>query len=116
MMRRPPKYVNGFVDRHGKPRFYFRRPGSKSVKLPGLPWSPQFMAAYEHALAGQPEPVGAAKVLPGTIRALTVSYYQSPAFSSLRSSTQTIYRNIIDKLCRETGKDGRQHGDRSGIS
>jgi len=37
-----PKFVQGFVDRHGKPRFYFRRPGFKSVPLPGLPWSPQF--------------------------------------------------------------------------
>ena len=25
LMRRPPKYVHGFLDRHGKPRFYFRR-------------------------------------------------------------------------------------------
>jgi hypothetical protein len=24
-MRRAPKYVHGFIDRHGKPRFYFRR-------------------------------------------------------------------------------------------
>jgi hypothetical protein len=27
MMRRLPKFVQSFVDRHGKPRFYFRRPG-----------------------------------------------------------------------------------------
>jgi len=74
-MRRPPKFVNGYIDRHGKPRFYFRRAGFKKVPLPGLPWSPEFMAAYEKALAGQPIPVGAARVLPGTIRALAVSYY-----------------------------------------
>ena len=35
-----PKYVRGFQDRHGKPRFYFRRKGYKSLPLPGLPWSP----------------------------------------------------------------------------
>ena len=40
-MKRPPKYVQAFIDRNGKPRFYFRRPGFKSVPLPGLPWSPQ---------------------------------------------------------------------------
>jgi len=49
-MRRPPKFVNGYIDRHGKPRFYFRRAGFKKVPLPGLPWSPEFMAAYHHAL------------------------------------------------------------------
>jgi hypothetical protein len=40
LMRRPPKYVNGFIDRHGRPRWYFRRAGFKKVPLPGLPWSP----------------------------------------------------------------------------
>jgi hypothetical protein len=44
-----PKFVQGFVDRHGRPRFYFRRPGFKRVPLPGLPWSPEFMAAYQEA-------------------------------------------------------------------
>ncbi len=47
LMRRPSKYVHGFIDRHGKPRFYFRRAGFKKVPLPGLPWSSQFMEAYE---------------------------------------------------------------------
>ena len=28
-----PKYVHGFVDRHGKPRFYFRRPGFETKRL-----------------------------------------------------------------------------------
>jgi hypothetical protein len=45
------RYVNEFIDRHGKPRYYFRRPGSRSVKLPGLPGSIEFMDAYQAALA-----------------------------------------------------------------
>jgi integrase len=102
-MKRPPKFVNGFNDRHGKPRFYFRRPGFKSVPLPGLPWSPQFMEAYENALAGQPLQVGASRTKPGTIRSLAVSYYNSIAFRSMKSSTQSVYRNIIDRFCREHG-------------
>jgi hypothetical protein len=69
-MRRPPKYCHGFIDRHGKPRWYFRRPGFKRVPLPGLPWSREFMAAYEQALAGQPEPIGAARVKPGSFTIL----------------------------------------------
>ena len=48
-MRRPPNYVHGFIDRYGKPRFYFRRAGHKRMPLPGLPWSPEFMAEYEAA-------------------------------------------------------------------
>ena len=34
LMRRPPKFVHGFIDRHGKARFYFRRPGYKRAPLP----------------------------------------------------------------------------------
>jgi integrase len=103
LMRRPPKYVQGFIDGHGKPRFYFRRPGFKQVPLPGLPWSPKFMGAYEEALAGQPAQIGSVRVKPGTIRALAVSYYNSLGFRSLKPSSQAIYRRIIDALCREHG-------------
>ena len=49
-----PPYVHGFIDRNGKPRFYFRRRSYKSLPLPGLPWSPTFMAAYETAMQGDP--------------------------------------------------------------
>jgi len=64
VMHRLPKFVHGFIDRHGKPRFYFRRPGFKQLPLPGLPWSPEFMRAYEEALAGQPALIGSERVKP----------------------------------------------------
>ncbi|ODR98925.1 hypothetical protein AUC68_07070 [Methyloceanibacter methanicus] len=112
MMRRPPKYVHAFVDRHGKPRFYFRRPGFKKVPLPGLPWSPQFMEAYEAALAGQHLEVGGARTKPGTIRALAISYYNSAAFRSLKPITQSTYRNTIDRLCDGRDRDGKVLGDK----
>jgi integrase len=113
-MGRPPKFVHGYIDRHGKPRFYFRRAGFKKVPVPGLPWSPEFMAAYEQALAGQPVQLGSARVKPGTVRALAVSYFQSVDFRSMKASTQGIYRNIIDRFCREHGDKraallGRDH-------
>jgi hypothetical protein len=37
VMRRLPRYVHGFIDRHGKARFYFRRAGFKKIALPGCP-------------------------------------------------------------------------------
>jgi integrase len=104
LMRRPPKYVNGYIDRHGKPRFYFRRAGFKGVALPGLPWSPEFMAAYEEAFTGQGKvEIGAKRTIPGTVRALAVSYFQSVDFRSMQVSTQGVYRNIIEAFCREHG-------------
>jgi len=103
LMRRPPQYCNGFIDRHGKARWYFRRAGFKKVPLPGLPWSPEFMAAYEQALVGQPAPIGAKRTIPGTLRALAVSYFASSAFRTARPSTQRIYRGVVDRLCAEHG-------------
>jgi integrase len=115
-MRRPPKYVQAFLDRHGRPRFYFRRAGFRPVPLPGLPWSPEFMAAYEAALTGQPSPLGASRVKPGTVRALAVSYFASIDFRSMKSSTQGVYRNIVERFCRESDRDGNAYGDKSALT
>jgi hypothetical protein len=93
LMRRPPKYTNGFVDRYRKPRWYFRRAG----------FSPEFMAAYEQALAGQPESIGAKRTVPGTLGALVVSYFASPTFRTMRPTAQYGTRNVIDRLCAEHG-------------
>ncbi len=89
-MRRPPKFVQAFIDRHGKARFYFRRAGSKSVALPGLPWSPEFMAAYELALgtAARQDEVGVSRTTPGTVNALVVNYYRSDEWKQLTPDTQ----------------------------
>lgn len=108
MMRKPPKYCQGFLDRHGRSRWYFRRPGFDRVALPGLPWSPEFMAAYEAATKGgvQAEGVGAAKTSPGTVAALVVSYYGSAEFLNLKPITQRTYRSTIEPF-RE------QHGDKT---
>jgi hypothetical protein len=71
-----PRYVHGFKDCRGRPRWYFRRRGFKKVPLPGLPWSSEFMAAYEQALAAQPQQVGSKRTKPGSMRALAVSVFR----------------------------------------
>jgi integrase len=104
-MRRPPKYVHGYIDRHGSARFYFRRAGFKKIPLPGLPWSPEFMAVYETALAGQQRiEIGARRTKPGTIAALTVAYFNSIAFRSLAAETQRTRRNILERFRAEHGE------------
>jgi hypothetical protein len=117
MMKRPPKFVQGFVDRHGRPRFYLRRPGYKRVPLPGLPWSPEFMAHYHDATAGKPMPhIGSDRVKPRSMRALAIAYYDSAAFKGLKPITQGVYRNIIDRFCRETDRDGQPYCDKSAVT
>jgi len=103
-----PPYVHAFVDRHGKPRYYFRRAGYKQVPLPGLPWSPGFMAAYESAMGGDTAArveIGAGRTRPGTINALVVGYYKSDDWRGLSIETQKTRRRIIERF-------RTQHGDK----
>lgn len=104
-MRRPPKapkYCQGFADRHGKTRWYLRKPGCKRAPLPGMPWTPEFMAAYESALAGEVQ-IAAKKTSPGSISDLVARYYQTPEFVGLSKSTKTTYRGIIEGFRKEHG-------------
>jgi integrase len=97
------KFIQQFR-RHGRQYTYFRRPGFKRVPLPGLPGSSEFMAAYAEAMADQPAPVtGGREILPGTFNALALSYLNSASFRSLAASTQSVYRNLIDRLRIENG-------------
>jgi integrase len=107
-----PRYVHSFVDRHGKPRHYFRRAGFKKAPLPGLPWSPDFMATYERVMAGQPAAIGVGRVLPGSMHALAVGYYNSADFLGMKQNSQRVRRNIIEKFCREVDAHGLRNGDK----
>jgi hypothetical protein len=104
-----PRYVHAYTDRLGKPRFYYRRKGAKSAPPPGLPWSPDFMAAYAAAEAAigtplPPGPIGASRTLPGSLNAALVKYYQSSVFTEgLAKSTQGPRRALLERFRKERG-------------
>ena len=101
-----PKYTHGYINQHGRPCFYLRRPGHKKVRLPGLPWSPEFMAAREVALKGGwiEQEVGAKRTVAGTVNAALVSYYQTSAFKDgLAESSQKMRRAILERFREEHG-------------
>lgn len=102
-----PPYVQEFTDRFGKPRWYFRRPGFKRVPLPGLPWSPEFMAAHEAAMRGSPERIHIPSGQPGTVNAAIIAYYQSALWNpGLSAGTRAMRRAILDRF-REAHGDKR---------
>jgi integrase len=104
---RKPKYTHGYINRHGKPCFYLRRPGQKKIRLPGLPWSPEFMAAREAALKGEwvtKQEIGAKRTVAGTVNAAIVSYYQTSAFKDgLAESSQKMRRAILERFRKDHG-------------
>lgn len=103
MPRAKLKHVQQFIDRRGKLRFYFRKPGFPRVPLPGPYGSPDFLAAYQRAAEGLPEIIGAKRTVPGSMNALIVSYYESNAFKSLKPLTARTYRNILERFRNEHG-------------
>jgi integrase len=104
VMPRLPKYVHGYLDRHGKPRHYLRRPGRKEVPLPGLPWSPEFMEAYQVALIqAAPVVIGVRRTKPGTVEEGVARYLGSAAFTLLAPSSQAMRRRILERLRVEHG-------------
>ena len=56
--------------------------------------------------------IGSSSVRPGTIRALAISYFNSSGFRSMKPITQSVYRNLINRLCEETDKEGHRYGDK----
>jgi hypothetical protein len=103
-MGRLPQYVHGYLDRHGKPRHYFRRPGRVSTPLPGLPWSDEFMTAYVAALNNSlPVTIGISRTKPGTVEEAVARYLGSIAFGNFQPSTQAMRRAILERFRVEHG-------------
>src|SRR5262245_29431310 len=101
------RYVKAYVDRHGKARHYFRKPGCKPVALPGLTGSDEFMAAYSAALANTPRvEIAATRTRAGSISAMIVGYLGSASFARLAPASQQEYRRVFEGLRRIYGDLG----------
>jgi len=100
MRRRFPKYCHPWVDKKtGLAYCYLRRRGFPLVRLPGLPWSPQFMAAYEAALAGPRTAIGAGRIKPGSVAAVVSAYFDSQQFFASKSAgTKRMRKGILERF------------------
>jgi hypothetical protein len=101
-----PPFVDGFVDRTGKPRFYYRPPGAKRTPLPGLPWSEPFMAAYTAARDGAAPAVpaiGASRTVPGTVNAAVAAYYHDASWKGLAETSRANRRSYLERFRAEHG-------------
>jgi len=94
-------YIHEYRDRHGRPRRYVRRPGSRRVALPGLPGSPEFMQVYQDAMTGPLVRPRAPKA--GTLGALAAEFFGSTEFANLRPSSQATYRLALSPVLAMDG-------------
>jgi hypothetical protein len=108
-----PRYwgVEPNRNRHGRLRWYFRRDRkSPRVRLPDTYGSPEFEAAYQAAVAGQPlpvlpgQPLKARRPSIGKLCWLVTLYLQNRAFTEeLRPATRRPRKAMLEKLGAEKG-------------
>jgi integrase len=99
MTRKPPlPYVQALTGYH-----YFRRAGFPPVTLPGQLMSPEFMAAYQEAMALAPAPIGASKIKAGSVAAAVAAYLMSKQFEQLAAGTQAMRRAILQRFRDDHG-------------
>ena len=94
------RYVDGFRDRHGRWRYYFRRGRGKRFPLPGLPLTVEFMRAYQSCLEKLEKngPRDLVRGAPGTFNRLAIEYFQSSNCLGLAETTQRHYRYVIESV------------------
>jgi integrase len=91
-------YVNGYKDRHGRQRYYYRRKGFRSIALDGEPGSVEFAHSYQAAKdSSKPS---ATLGDPRSLAALIDQYYLSTDFRALSYVTQKGHRSVL-KAFRE---------------
>jgi hypothetical protein len=103
--RKHPKWTHGYIDQHGKPRFYCGGSATRRYRFQGsrVPGFMQAREAASRANGGKIE-IGASRTVLGTINAGMVSYYQSSAFKDgLAGSTQSSRRAILERFREEHG-------------
>jgi integrase len=107
-----PHGCKRYVDHTGVLRCYYRHT-SPPTALPGLPWSPDFMAAYEAAKArgdrAGPVIIGVSRTMPGTVNAALVKYYASDEFKNMTKDVRQQNRGYLEKW-RATRGDKKLRG------
>src|SRR5262249_56795335 len=98
------RYIAEDMDRHGNVRLYFRRKGQPKIRLPGLPGSEEFMAAYKAALSATcGSQRQSRRMARGSFGHLCLAYYASATFKALDPSTQSWRRRALDAICEHRG-------------
>jgi integrase len=98
-VRKYPKGVSEFTDRHGKTRIRGRRASSPTYYFKEKPPGEAFEEELRTWLAGEvAQAIGGDRTPAGTIDVLVVRYYRSADFWKLEKSTQATYRGILERF------------------
>lgn len=97
-------YVNRHVNRHGKVYWFFRARHGERIRLPGEYGSPEWLCAYDAALAGmtrgKPPEVRASR---GTLRWLVEHWKRSSDWAGTSVATRRQRDNILQHVLAKSG-------------
>ena len=102
-----PDWVSEYRDRHGKPRYRFRRKGFAQYLFKHAPGTEGFRQEYEackQGIAAEPIAPGVDRAKPGSFDDLIARYYRSPDFLDPSDRTREVYRGVIERWRVKYGK------------
>src|SRR3546814_7877603 len=97
-----PQWVSEYRDRHGKPRYRFRRKGYAQYLFKHAPGTEGFRQEYEackHGIGAEPIMPGASRVKPGSFDDLITRYSRSPRSEAHTSELQSLMRISYAVFC-----------------
>lgn len=95
-----PDHVTEYRDRHGKPRYRFRRTGYPGHHFKAQPGSEAFLVEYTACLEA---PRRAERYPHGTFDWLATRFYETVAWKEMKETSKRTYRSIIERFREKHG-------------
>ncbi len=105
MAKSYPHVGKGFLDRHGKRRYRFRRKGYTTHYFVADHGTKAFEREYAACMDADPIVVQGQPAKAGTVSDVIGRYYADNAFHNLRPSTQKVYRGVLERFRDAFGND-----------
>ncbi len=100
-----PEGVTEWRDRHGKPRYRWRKAGHKTHNFKAKPGAPEFIEELAACVSASRSIAPTVPVIRGSVRDLCQRLYATTRWQRLDEKTRAVYRGELDRFCAK-------HGDR----
>ena len=114
MPRPRPHHLHRETSRHGRAVWYVRTGKGRRIRLRGDYGTPEFMAAYDAAMAGKPAPKSA-RFNAQSLGWLIERYRESGAWAKLSQATRRQRERILSSITERTGTTLFSRIDRGAI-
>jgi integrase len=101
MPHKLPRFVHREINRHGNPRWYFRRGHAPRIRLPDEYGTAEWFTAYDKALGG--DRARKPRYADGSFAWGLAAYYKSQAWAALGPATQRQRRNVFKHIEAQHG-------------